>query len=649
MSQPDLHGLRILVTRPLDRGEQFAAALANAGGEAILFPAMTIRARDREAVRAELRALASETNPLFIFVSGPAVTYGLQTVTEIFGEAGILRTAAVGAHTAALLGAGGCKEVVAPPSSNGSEALLRELEDLELGDRAVIILRGPGGRERLTKDLQARGARVSMLSVYERDQPDTDCSDIAQRFAQSGIDAVTVSSAEIFDNLLAMLDEGTRERLRKTPLLVPSRRVVTMVREKGATGPMILADGADDESMLAALARWRTTEPAIDGTGDEMMSEDKRPGAAEQGAEQPPRTEATVEAETQVAASERKPAPEKDQTEQTEQPARTSAGERSAGDATREEKVLIYKKSGGGIGALALLVALAAAAGSAYLWWLDRQAQGGSESIVRAIDQNTSRMQAEINALQGELAGLDDQFSDLLIDQQEATLKLGGMDDLNLRMQALARELEAMRGVSNSARRINRLAQKGFGIAFDLLQQEGGQLLGRIVAAPQAYAFAFSHASFEGAGRAFRIGGGLTTRGFAHQNLSVCRDCHITWECLAANADPVRPAGRGRIRRHPRRRKPLRRPDPRAVSHPRHLPVRRGCAWAVSICCTATPSAHEAALRCPFRGLASLLISIADNAFGQAHNSPAATARIMSAWLSRPRTANRSASIAKWR
>ncbi|HSM99053.1 MAG TPA: hypothetical protein VLS47_08575 [Gallionella sp.] len=86
-------------------------------------------------------------------------------------------------------------------------------------------------------------------------------------------------------------------------------------------------------------------------------------------------------------------------------------------------------------------------------------------------------------------------------------------------------------------RLLHRLAEKGFGIALDLLQQESGQLFRGIILVPQADVFAPPHPALESAGGALGIRCRLAPRGFADQHLPVCGERDITGECLAADAD----------------------------------------------------------------------------------------------------------------
>ena len=68
---------------------------------------------------------------------------------------------------------------------------------------------------------------------------------------------MTATSIETLQNLQALLTERGRQLLSSTALLVPSRRIVAAAVGAGLRGEAIVAAGADDASMIGALAQWR--------------------------------------------------------------------------------------------------------------------------------------------------------------------------------------------------------------------------------------------------------------------------------------------------------------------------------------------------------------------------------------------------------
>jgi uroporphyrinogen-III synthase len=124
----------------------------------------------------------------------------------------------------------------------------------------VLIVRGEGGRELLKETFVAQGMVVETREVYRRVRPNVDAGRVAEieaRWSDEGVDVVTATSIETLQNLQALLTERGRQLLSGATLLVPSRRIVEAAVSAGLRGEAIVAAGADDASMIGALAQWR--------------------------------------------------------------------------------------------------------------------------------------------------------------------------------------------------------------------------------------------------------------------------------------------------------------------------------------------------------------------------------------------------------
>jgi len=231
-----LAGKRIVVTRPRELAGGLAALIAQAGGEALLFPAIEIRDPEDPAPARALLGRLQEFD-LAVFVSPSAVRKAL----ELASGRAWPRVAAVGSGTRHELEQRGFRNVIAPAGQADSEALLGLPEMAQVAGARVLILRGAGGRELLGETLAARGARVEYAECYRRVRPP------AIRL-EGRIDAVCVSSGEALANLAAMLG---RERLEHTPVLVSHPRVVAQATELGLHRPVLAGPG--DAEVLAAL------------------------------------------------------------------------------------------------------------------------------------------------------------------------------------------------------------------------------------------------------------------------------------------------------------------------------------------------------------------------------------------------------------
>lgn len=250
---PPFTDLTVLVTRPAAQSASLCGQITDRGGTAIAYPAIAIE---------PLAAPQVEEQDLVIFVSVNAVLHGAPLIRK--GAA--TRIAAVGKATAAALAQMQMPADIVPETGFDSEALLAHPGiGLTSGSR-VLIVHGAGGRQLLQETFVARGMLVQTREVYRRVLPVHDESlraTIEARWADEGIDVVTLTSVETLHNLIAMLTDRGRELLRETALLVASRRIMDAAAAAGLRGESIRAAGADDASMIGALATWRTRARAL--------------------------------------------------------------------------------------------------------------------------------------------------------------------------------------------------------------------------------------------------------------------------------------------------------------------------------------------------------------------------------------------------
>ena len=247
---PPLTGLTVLVTRPAAQCAMLCAEIEGQGGSAIAFPAVEI-----EPVAVQATVAAADYD-LVVFVSVNAVEHGAQQVIK----SARTRIAAIGRATAAALAAAELAADIVPEAGFNSEALLAHPELQLTSGARVLIVRGEGGRELLRDTFAEHGMVVETREVYRRVRPNVDAAKVAEveaRWSDEGIDVVTATSIETLQNLQALLTERGRQLLSSTALLVPSRRIVAAAVSAGLRGDAIVAAGADDASMLGALAQWR--------------------------------------------------------------------------------------------------------------------------------------------------------------------------------------------------------------------------------------------------------------------------------------------------------------------------------------------------------------------------------------------------------
>jgi uroporphyrinogen-III synthase len=256
MSGRPLAGKRIVVTRPRAQAAGLAALIRESGGEPLVFPALEIRP-PADAGRAGAIFEQLEAFDLAIFVSRTAVAKGLELARA--RRAGKpwparLMVAAVGAGSRRELERRGFGGVISPEGEADSEALLALPQLAAVAGKAVLIVRGEGGREFLGEALARRGARVAYAECYRRALPDADPTPLAAALTRGAVDAVTISSAEGLANLFAMLDGPAQQRLRQTALFVAHRRVAEAAARLGVRHALVAGPG--DAEVLAGLVAY---------------------------------------------------------------------------------------------------------------------------------------------------------------------------------------------------------------------------------------------------------------------------------------------------------------------------------------------------------------------------------------------------------
>jgi len=245
----NLKGKGVLVTRAAHQAAGLCGLIEASGGRPIVFPCLEIGSpRDPDSAR----DLLGQRWDLAVFISPNAVRHALDLLGGDRLQA--RHIAAVGEATARALSDAGVPADLLPEQRFDSEGLLALPGLQRMQGRSVVIIRGEGGRPLLGDSLRARGAKVGYAEVYRRLRPATDPAPLLGRWDDE-VDIVTATSAEVLDNLVAMLGEAGWPRLRSTPLVVISERMAERANGLGFR-QVLLASGADDASLLRSLCDW---------------------------------------------------------------------------------------------------------------------------------------------------------------------------------------------------------------------------------------------------------------------------------------------------------------------------------------------------------------------------------------------------------
>ena len=266
---PSLVGLSVLITRPAHQQHSLVTAIQSRGGQTHSLPLLSIEALTDKAALQKARGLVQNLDNYhwLIFISSNAARLGGELINDFWPQFPVgVQLAAIGQSTAHTLTSLLEQPVVLPPQGSDSEALLARPEFADVSGQRIAIFRGVGGRELLARTLEARGAEVQYVELYKRMPVEYDQGVVHAEIQHNAVNTLVVHSGESLKGLHELLCTGANdgEAYSEMPIVVPSARVAEQATELGFS-QVFNAEGADDESMLAALQNVRASAD-IDNT-----------------------------------------------------------------------------------------------------------------------------------------------------------------------------------------------------------------------------------------------------------------------------------------------------------------------------------------------------------------------------------------------
>ena len=247
-----LGGWTVVVTRPAHQAAGLVSQLEAAGAHVLAWPTLTIEALTVDDEQRE--RWSPDRHDWLIYTSTNAVEHALR----LWPRPQTARVAAIGRATARALRARGVDVDVTPPSGADSEALLATPAFIGVQGRRILILTGQSGRPTLRRVLASRGADVSVAELYVRQPvvPAPERLTELDRELSAPQVVVMATSVDVFEALVQPLPLELQQRLMGKVLLVPGERVAAAALAAGCHGPVVVADSAEDDVMVAALIGW---------------------------------------------------------------------------------------------------------------------------------------------------------------------------------------------------------------------------------------------------------------------------------------------------------------------------------------------------------------------------------------------------------
>lgn len=250
-----LHGIGVLVTRPEQQAPLLCQLLEAQGATTLRLAAIEIT----PILEAHARFAALEAFDIILFTSANAVRHGIPALQRRRYST----LAALGPATARALSEQGYEVTLQPERGYTSEALLAHPMLEHLTGRRVLLIKGAEGRQLLEARLTQRGATVVAIDVYRRVAASPSAADFAAvqaGFVAGRLQVITATSLDVGKRLLDIVPDELRAQMQKAVWVVPGERVAAGLRDLGLEARMLKAASAEDQDLVAALVRWRSSE-----------------------------------------------------------------------------------------------------------------------------------------------------------------------------------------------------------------------------------------------------------------------------------------------------------------------------------------------------------------------------------------------------
>jgi len=248
--------IKILTTRPEAMAEKLGLPLQAAGYSVSNVPLLAIEPLTLQAQQKQW-LMDLDLFHRVVVISPSAADVLLEILEDFWPQWPIgVNWYTVGQGTKLRLAQAGI-EAVCPERGDKSEDLLLHPELQQLADEKILLVKGLGGRDLLYDTLAARGAKVSVLPLYERVKPKLNPQQVEQLLAGSH-QVLVVTSGDALAQYLAFVkirftsSLTLEEQLNRCWLLVPSYRIEQQAREMGFN-LVVNTDGAGSEAILAAI------------------------------------------------------------------------------------------------------------------------------------------------------------------------------------------------------------------------------------------------------------------------------------------------------------------------------------------------------------------------------------------------------------
>jgi len=229
----------LISMRPQGQHDTLRSAAARLGARTLALSPWRLQMRTDEATRAQLNAARDYDRVVFTSPAAAEAAGRLLRLAELRPGSVV----AVGEGTARALRRYGALDVQAPNRMD-SEGLLALPAMQQLRGLRVALVTAPGGRGVIAAQINARGASLQRIDVYERVPLPVSKATLARLQALPQPYVLALSSGEALQSVLPHLPAALLQQWQQAPVVAASERLAELAAELGfcklhvAAGPL---------------------------------------------------------------------------------------------------------------------------------------------------------------------------------------------------------------------------------------------------------------------------------------------------------------------------------------------------------------------------------------------------------------------------
>jgi len=250
-----LLGKKILVTRDIRQAGAMISSLTDLGAEVICIPTIKITDPPEWNIFDTAVACLNDYDWL-LFSSTNAVHQTMKRLLTLkidFGMHSRVLIAVVGSQTAAAVESYS-RKIDLIPETFQAEGLVKNLLDIGMAGKRVLIPRAVDGREYLVEALENAGAEVVVAPVYQNVLPLENANRLIQVITNGDVDWMTFTSSSTAINFFQMFGDSIN-RISMPKIASIGSITSKTLANRGST-PLLTANPQNVEGIIQGIVEW---------------------------------------------------------------------------------------------------------------------------------------------------------------------------------------------------------------------------------------------------------------------------------------------------------------------------------------------------------------------------------------------------------